>query len=71
MKIAEFVHSYGGINILGGHHATQMCDAILLNNGHLIDYVIIGDGEDLHRISNQHAFRLHNEEYRPNILWHF
>lgn len=46
LKIAEFVHSYGGINILGGHHATQMCDAILLNNGHLIDYVIIGDGEE-------------------------
>lgn len=45
LDIAAVVHSYGGINILGGHHATQMADAILHNHGKLIDYVIVGDGE--------------------------
>lgn len=46
LKIAEEVHSYGGINILGGHHATQMSDAIIRNKGDIIDYVIVGDGEE-------------------------
>lgn len=45
LDIAEVVHSYGGINVLGGHHATQMADAILHNHSNLIDYVIVGDGE--------------------------
>lgn len=46
LEIAELVHSYGGINVFGGHHATQMCDAIIKNKGHFIDYVIVGDGEE-------------------------
>lgn len=45
LEIAEVVHSYGGINIFGGHHATQMADAILYNQHNLVDYVIVGDGE--------------------------
>ena len=46
LEIAELVHSYGGINVFGGHHATQMCNSIIKNRGHLVDYVIVGDGED-------------------------
>lgn len=46
LEIAEFVHSYGGINVLGGHHATQMCDTIIQSRKDLIDYVIVGDGEE-------------------------
>ena len=45
LEIARVVHSYGGINILGGHHATQMADAILHNQHDLIDYICTGDGE--------------------------
>jgi|GEM_PF-2915474 len=46
LEIAEAVRSYGGINIIGGHHASQMYEAILVNQHHLIDYIIIGDGEE-------------------------
>lgn len=45
LEIASAVHTYGGINVLGGHHATQMSDVILHNQNKLIDYVIVGDGE--------------------------
>lgn len=45
LQIAAVVHSYGGINVLGGHHATQIADAIIENQKGLIDYVISGDGE--------------------------
>ncbi len=45
LEIASVVHSYGGRNVLGGHHATQMCDAIMTNHGDIIDYIIVGDGE--------------------------
>ncbi len=45
LEIAQIVHSYGGINILGGHHATQMMNAILQNQHNLVDYIILGDGE--------------------------
>ena len=60
LEIVEMVRSYGGINVLGGHHASQMSEAILLNQHHLIDYVIIGDGEES-------WLRLLNEDKIENI----
>ena len=46
LEIAEIVHSYGGVNVFGGHHATQMAETILYNQRDLVDYVILGDGEE-------------------------
>lgn len=34
------------ITFMGGHHATQLCDAILLNRNSIVDYIIQGDGEE-------------------------
>ena len=68
LEIAKFVHSYGGINILGGHHATQICDDIVWNNGHIIDYVIVGDGEEawLKLIEGEDKKRVPNLVYLEN-----
>ena len=60
LEIAEFVHSYGGINIFGGHHATQMSDVIIENKGHFVDYIIQGDGEEA-------WLKIINEEEKANI----
>ena len=43
MKIAK---EYNLITVLGGHHATQLKDAIIKNRHDVIDYVISGDGEE-------------------------
>jgi len=63
--IAEIVHSYGGVNILGGHHASQMFNEILLNQNQLIDFITIGDGEEsLLQITNSESI-----ENIPNIAF--
>lgn len=54
LKIAEVAKEIGAINVLGGHHATQMCEAIIKNQSKLIDYVVVGDGEEaLYKIINE------------------
>ena len=63
LEIAEFVHSYGGINIFGGHHATQMSDVIIENKGHFVDYIIQGDGEEA-------WLKIINEEEKAWIMMH-
>ncbi len=46
LTIAEYAHSFGAINVFGGHHATQLADAIALRQNRIVDYVIAGDGEE-------------------------
>jgi anaerobic magnesium-protoporphyrin IX monomethyl ester cyclase len=46
LQIAKYVHSIGAINVFGGQHATQMADAIVLNQKGLVDYVSVEDGEE-------------------------
>uniref|UniRef100_UPI004056DAC4 B12-binding domain-containing radical SAM protein n=1 Tax=Agathobacter sp. TaxID=2021311 RepID=UPI004056DAC4 len=72
LEIAKFVHSYGGINILGGHHATQMGEAIMKNKGHLIDYVIVGDGEEawLKLVMGEEKTNIPNIVYAENHVIH-
>jgi radical SAM superfamily enzyme YgiQ (UPF0313 family) len=54
LKIAEVAKEIGAINVLGGHHATQMCEAIIKNQSKVIDYVVTGDGEEaLYKIINE------------------
>jgi len=45
LEIAKAGKNVGAINILGGHHATQMFREIIKNRSGLVDYVVIGDGE--------------------------
>lgn len=46
LKILEIAKENGMITYMGGHHATQLCNAILLNRHHFVDYVVEGDGEE-------------------------
>lgn len=32
--------------VLGGHHATQLADVIISNRKNIVDYIIVGDGEE-------------------------
>lgn len=65
LEIAGIVHSYGGINVFGGHHATQMCDSIIYNQHDLVDYVVVGDGEEAWR----HLISGSPVEEIPNIVY--
>lgn len=44
--LLEIAKKNGMVTFMGGHHATQLCDAILKNRNHIVDYVIEGDGEE-------------------------
>lgn len=46
LVIAKYAHDIGAINVFGGHHATQLANAIAFNQEGLIDYVSIEDGEE-------------------------
>jgi len=43
--IADYARQYGAKNIFGGHHISQLCDAIAFRQSALVDYVVYGDGE--------------------------
>ena len=46
LLIARWVKEIGGVNILGGHQATQMSEYIISNQKGLVDFVVWGDGEE-------------------------
>jgi len=46
LLIAKHAKGIGITNVVGGHHATMISDAIAINQVHLIDYVVTGDGEE-------------------------
>lgn len=46
LKILEIAKNNNLVTFMGGHHATQLCNAILTNRHHFIDYIIEGDGEE-------------------------
>ncbi len=46
LKLLEYSKHKGMITFMGGHHATQLCDAILINRHSFVDYIITGDGEE-------------------------
>ena len=72
LDIAGIVHSYGGINVFGGHHATQMCDSIIYNQHDTVDYVILGDGEEAWRqlLSGKPAEEIPNIVYWKDRVCH-
>lgn len=46
LQIASVGKEIGATTILGGHHATQLAEQIISNQHFIIDYVVIGDGEE-------------------------
>lgn len=44
--IAEYAHNLGLVNVFGGHHATQIAEAIAFRQKGIVDYVVAGDGEE-------------------------
>lgn len=46
LEIARYARSIGSLNVFGGHHATQLADTIVTNQEGLVDYVVVGDGEE-------------------------
>jgi radical SAM superfamily enzyme YgiQ (UPF0313 family) len=45
LKLVETAKKHNLTTVFGGHHATQLCDAILRNRHDVLDYIIVGDGE--------------------------
>jgi len=45
LTIAEHAHRCGAKNIFGGHHVSQLCEAIAFRQSDLVDYVVYGEGE--------------------------
>ncbi|MCY6355335.1 B12-binding domain-containing radical SAM protein [Clostridium sp. ZS2-4] len=46
LKMLEVAKQYNITTVLGGHHATQLREQIIMNRNELVDYVIVGDGEE-------------------------
>lgn len=45
LRICQVVKDCGLTSVVGGHHATHMATKIVKNRPDLIDYVVVGDGE--------------------------
>lgn len=65
IEIARYAKSYGSINILGGHHASQIAKQIISNQSDVIDYVVTGDGE----LALEGIINGTNMEKIPNIVF--
>lgn len=46
LKIFSEAKKMGAITCMGGHHATQLAEQIITNRRELVDYIIMGDGEE-------------------------
>ncbi|OQW92502.1 MAG: radical SAM protein [Thiotrichaceae bacterium IS1] len=46
LEIARCARDIGAINVVGGHHASQLADTIASCQEGLLDFVVVGDGED-------------------------
>lgn len=65
LKIMQRAKEHGMMTVLGGHHVTQLSDAIMFNRNQIIDYIIVGDGEEAFAglILNQPKETIHNLVY--------
>lgn len=46
LKILKKAKEIGSITFLGGHHATQLSNEIMNNQHRILDFIIVGDGEE-------------------------
>lgn len=46
LEIAGCARDIGAVNILGGHHASQLAETIAIRREGLVDFVVHGDGEE-------------------------
>lgn len=46
LELLRVAKEHGLVTFLGGHHATQLCNEIMLKRHMILDYIIVGDGEE-------------------------
>lgn len=66
MVLMEAAKKKGMKTFLGGHHATQLKYPIMKNKHHLIDYIIVGDGEE----AFAEVVKETAKEHIPNLVYY-